>query len=66
MINWSQRFIPTDINECMDDNGGCEDDCENTIGSFLCTCPSFIGEFRANGKRCVGMYLMFIGTDISV
>ena len=27
-----------DINECVDDNGGCEDICTNTIGSFYCSC----------------------------
>ena len=27
-----------DINECEIDNGGCEQNCENTIGSFRCSC----------------------------
>ena len=27
-----------DIDECVDDNGGCEDICTNTIGSFHCSC----------------------------
>ena len=27
-----------DINECEIDNGVCEQNCENTIGSFLCSC----------------------------
>ena len=29
-----------DINECEFDNGGCGQNCENTIGSFHCSCDS--------------------------
>ncbi|XP_078572329.1 uncharacterized protein LOC144859503 [Branchiostoma floridae x Branchiostoma japonicum] len=28
----------TDINECSNDNGGCSHNCENTDGSYRCTC----------------------------
>lgn len=28
----------TDIVECDADNGGCDQTCTNTIGSFFCTC----------------------------
>ena len=48
--------MPIDINECLVNNGGCEDHCVNLIGSFLCTCPSFSAGFKANGTKCVGMY----------
>ena len=44
----------TDINECTMSNGGCEDECVNTIGSFFCTCPSFGEGFAANGTVCTG------------
>ena len=27
-----------DINECDTDNGGCNQTCTNTIGSFVCSC----------------------------
>ena len=40
----------------MDDIDGCEEGCENTMGSFFCTCPTSGSGFRANGTRCVGMY----------
>lgn len=30
----------TDINECLSFNGGCEDQCTNTVGSYTCTCPT--------------------------
>lgn len=28
----------TDINECAANNGGCEQECKNTLGSFMCRC----------------------------
>ena len=46
-----------DVNECSLMNGGCEDGCENTIGSFFCTCPSFGQGFKANGSECIGKFL---------
>ena len=27
-----------DINECSQGNGGCSDSCNNTIGSYYCSC----------------------------
>ena len=27
-----------DINECLDDNGGCNHTCTNTPGSYNCSC----------------------------
>ena len=27
-----------DVNECLVDNGGCEQDCNNRIGDFYCSC----------------------------
>jgi len=27
-----------DVNECENNNGGCDDTCENTLGSFMCSC----------------------------
>ena len=28
----------TDIDECVNSNGGCTQLCNNTVGSFLCGC----------------------------
>ena len=28
----------TDINECATGNGGCEQNCNNTVGSYDCSC----------------------------
>ena len=32
------KSIQLDINECITDNGGCEQSCHNTIGSYYCSC----------------------------
>ena len=29
-----------DVNECITNNGGCEQLCHNTIGSYYCSCNS--------------------------
>merc|ERR1739838_170001 len=40
-----------DVDECAIDNGGCSDECTNTIGSFVCLCPE--GESLVNdGRTC--------------
>ena len=31
--------LPVDLNECERQNGGCEHECLNTVGSFQCTLP---------------------------
>ena len=31
-------YICTDIDECQSGNGGCEQSCTNTVGSFFCNC----------------------------
>ena len=43
-----------DIDECATDQGGCSEVCENTAGSFKCSCsrPGF--ELAANNLDCMG------------
>ena len=42
-----------DINECETANGGCEQMCSNTIGSFACSCT--VGyRLDENGLNCTG------------
>ena len=41
-----------DINECAVNNGGCEDFCENTPGSFKCKCTKGGWELNADGRTC--------------
>ncbi|XP_070570966.1 multiple epidermal growth factor-like domains protein 6 isoform X1 [Ptychodera flava] len=35
---YSGTTCSTDVNECNHDNGGCEQTCANTDGSYYCTC----------------------------
>ncbi|KAK9878934.1 hypothetical protein WA026_003756 [Henosepilachna vigintioctopunctata] len=41
----------TDRDECSSNNGGCQHECVNTLGSYICTCHSgfTLGE---NGRDC--------------
>lgn len=42
-----------DKNECLVNNGDCEQGCENTVGSYECTCP--LGyQLMDNGRACNG------------
>ena len=49
-------LILSDINECTASNGGCEQICKNTYGSFECSCKKgFLlqaDDFRCKGKAC--------------
>ena len=43
----------TDIDECITNNGGCEQVCINTDGSFYCSCNDGFS-LNANGTTCDG------------
>ena len=48
-----------DIDECLTNNGGCNQTCSNTDGSFECSCA--IGYLlAADNLDCDGKYLNFI------
>ena len=42
----------TDIDECATNNGGCSQGCNNTAGSFECTCTSGY-ELSDDGRTCI-------------
>ena len=42
-----------DIDECVKNKGGCSGACENTAGSFKCSCPTGF-ELAADNVACVG------------
>ena len=47
-------FDCTDINECKKENGGCEQSCQNTIGSYSCFClTGYLVD--SNGYNCTGL-----------
>ena len=44
----------TDINECEINNGGCEQMCNNTNGSFFCSCEMGY-QLDSSGLNCSSM-----------
>ena len=44
-----------DVNECMFNNGGCQGDCCNSIGSYYCRCAAGY-ELSHDGVTCIGKY----------
>ena len=51
---YDSLLLPSDINECMADNGGCTQTCINIPGSYQCSCMN--GYQLANDSRtCTGM-----------
>lgn len=49
-------IFSVDVNECSTMNGGCDDLCSNTNGSFLCSCGSSGFLLGDDGQSCVGMF----------
>ena len=46
-----------DINECLDDNAGCQHVCDNIPGSYLCSCnDGFM--LDADQHKCSGMQII--------
>ena len=49
-------FCTLDINECEAENGGCNQTCMNTVGSFLCSCASEY-VLDEDGFTCKGKHI---------
>ena len=50
-------FTPnTDINECENKNGGCQNECVNTPGSYFCKCKTGfkIPWYDRSKRSCIG------------
>jgi len=47
-------YFKLDINECQTDNGGCTQTCDNTDGSYQCSCIKGY-ELTSDNHTCVGM-----------
>ena len=47
-----------DIDECDENTDSCSQTCENTVGSFICSCsPGY--QLNSNGISCDGMWFTF-------
>ena len=47
------RSFNPDIDECASSDGGCEQMCNNTVGSFYCSCGTGY-QLDGNGLNCNG------------
>ncbi len=54
-----------DINECLEMNGGCEHQCNNSEGSFVCSCTSGY-TLHNNTNNCTGRYIQYGCTKLYV
>lgn len=53
-----QIFYPNqDIDECSDGTSHCQQDCTNTVGSYICSCRDGY-KLEFDGKTCDGNYLL--------
>ena len=50
-------FHHLDINECLTSNGGCAQNCANTIGSFTCSCNSGYS-LNTDNRTCAGKIML--------
>lgn len=48
-----QTVLFTDINECLSNRGGCEQNCTNSMGSFQCSCNQGYS-LSGDGFSCTG------------
>ena len=55
--------IHLDINECEISNGGCEHQCKNTNGSYVCECNTGFS-LDGNGKTCTGKFENKIDAEV--
>ena len=46
-------FFPSDIDECEQGSDGCEHNCNNTVGSFFCSCNTGY-VLTMDGQNCTG------------
>ena len=47
-------FSIIDIDECSQNNGGCEDTCTNTMGSYVCSCQATGHSLDNDKHNCSG------------
>lgn len=53
-VNVSLFLFLTDINECLSNNGGCQQRCTNGRGYHQCGCYRGYRANRSNSRKCIG------------
>ena len=53
-----------DVDECARNNGGCQRDCQNTVGSYKCRCNTGF-ELAEDMKGCTGTYVCYVYIDLA-
>jgi fibulin 1/2 len=66
-LSFTHIYMILDIDECSINNGGCEQECHNTNGSYHCSCYAGYNATSFNGSmvRCLGDDTM-ISTDDNI
>lgn len=52
MLDTFDDFQFTDINECSEGTSGCEQNCDNSDGSFVCSCVSGF-QLQVDNRSCI-------------
>ena len=50
---FSDKCSHSDVNECDSSNGGCEQICTNSVGSFECSCDAGF-TLDSDNRNCTG------------
>ncbi len=53
LLSISLSLFFADIDECLENNGGCDHFCRNTVGSFECSCQKG-HKLLTNERTCQG------------
>ena len=53
----------SDLDECQTNNGGCEQVCNNTVGSFVCSCNEGYS-LTSNGFNCTGKLCVVVFVEL--
>jgi len=54
-LSHTQCTVHADVDECSVNNGGCQYECENAVGSFVCRCPRGY-QLDDDGRHCTCRY----------
>lgn len=56
--------VSADINECEEMNGGCQQNCVNTLGSYYCECGEGF-RIHTDAHTCIGKSFIHWATERS-